>query len=84
MALLDQSQTNYGAAKRFRLVLREQGTIREMGGEDMSIAVGITDSIFMNALDTNTSDIHLQPESTDKTVSFTTLANFPANKLPTF
>jgi len=62
MALLDQSQTNYGAAKRFRLVLREQGSIREMGGEDMSIAVGITDSIFMNALDTNTSDIHLQPE----------------------
>lgn len=62
MALLDQSQTNYGAAKRFRLVLREQGSIREMGGEDMSIAVGITDSIFMNALDTGTSDIHLQPE----------------------
>ena len=59
---MDQSQTNYGAAKRFRLVLREQGSIREMGGEDMSIAVGITDSIFMNALDTHTSDIHLQPE----------------------
>jgi len=34
-----------------------------MGGEaDMSIAVGIVDSIFMNALDTGTSDIHLQPE----------------------
>src|SRR5580704_15969925 len=62
MALMDSSQTNYGAAKRFRLVLREQGSIREMGGEDMSIAVGITDSIFMNALDTGTSDIHLQPE----------------------
>src|SRR5476651_1561675 len=62
MALLDQSQTNYGAAKRFRLVLREQGNIREMGGQEMSIAVGITDSIFMNALDTGTSDIHLQPE----------------------
>ncbi len=28
----------------------------------MSIAVGIVDSIFMNALDTGTSDIHLQPE----------------------
>ncbi len=62
MAQMDQAQTNYGAAKRFRLVLREQGSIREMGGEDMSIAVGITDSIFMNALDTGTSDIHLQPE----------------------
>jgi type II secretory ATPase GspE/PulE/Tfp pilus assembly ATPase PilB-like protein len=33
-----------------------------MGGQEMSIAVGITDSIFMNALDTGTSDIHLQPE----------------------
>jgi len=62
MAFTDQSQTNYGAAKRFRLVLREQGNIREMGGQEMSIAVGITDSIFMNALDTGTSDIHLQPE----------------------
>jgi len=62
MAITDYAQTNFGAAKRFRLVLREQGNIREMGGEDMSIAVGITDSIFMNALDTGTSDIHLQPE----------------------
>jgi type II secretory ATPase GspE/PulE/Tfp pilus assembly ATPase PilB-like protein len=62
MAITDYAHTNFGAAKRFRLVLREQGQIREMGGEDMSIAVGITDSIFMNALDTNTSDIHLQPE----------------------
>lgn len=62
MAISDNAQTNYGAAKRFRLVLREQGNIREMGGEEMSIAVGITDSIFMNALDTGTSDIHLQPE----------------------
>ena len=62
MAITDYAHTNFGAAKRFRLVLREQGQIREMGGEDQSIAVGITDSIFMNALDTGTSDIHLQPE----------------------
>lgn len=62
MAISDYAHTNFGAAKRFRLVLREQGQIREMGGEEMSIAVGITDSIFMNALDTGTSDIHLQPE----------------------
>ncbi len=33
-----------------------------MGGDDMSIAVGIVDNIFMNALETGTSDIHLQPE----------------------
>jgi type II secretory ATPase GspE/PulE/Tfp pilus assembly ATPase PilB-like protein len=62
MAISDYANTNFGAAKRFRLILREQGNIREMGGEEMSIAVGITDSIFMNALDTGTSDIHLQPE----------------------
>jgi len=60
--LNDHSQTNFGAARRFRLVLREQGNIREMGGEEMSLAVGIVDNIFMNALDTGTSDIHLQPE----------------------
>lgn len=63
MSMVDQSQTNWGAAKRFRLVLREGANVRDMGGEaDMSIAVGIVDSIFMNALDTGTSDIHLQPE----------------------
>src|SRR6478672_6557241 len=59
----DQGQTNFGAGKRFRLILRDtQGGSREMGGDDMGIAVGIVDSIFMNALDTGTSDIHLQPE----------------------
>lgn len=63
MSMIDHSQTNWGAAKRFRLVLREGSNVREMGGDtDMSIAVGIVDSIFMNALDTGTSDIHLQPE----------------------
>ena len=62
MSITDYSQTNWGAAKRFRLILRESGTVREMGGEDMSLAVGIVDNIFMNALETGTSDIHLQPE----------------------
>lgn len=70
MAITDYSQTNFGAAKRFRLVLREQGTIREMGGEEMSVAVGIVDSIFMNALETNTSDIHLQPEREQLRIRF--------------
>lgn len=51
-----------GAQKKFRLILRESGTVREMGGEEMSLAVGIVDDIFTNALDTGTSDIHLQPE----------------------
>ncbi len=61
--LNDYSQTNFGAAKRFRLILREGANIREMGGNsDQSIAVGIVDNIMMNALETRTSDIHLQPE----------------------
>ena len=32
MSLTDFSQSNWGAAKKFRLVLREQGAVREMGG----------------------------------------------------
>jgi type II secretory ATPase GspE/PulE/Tfp pilus assembly ATPase PilB-like protein len=70
MALQDYSQTNFGAGKRFRLILREQGSIREMGGEEMSVAVGIVDSIFMNALETGTSDIHLQPEREQLRIRF--------------
>jgi type II secretory ATPase GspE/PulE/Tfp pilus assembly ATPase PilB-like protein len=62
MSMIDQSLGNWGAAKRFRLILRESGQIREMGGDEMSLAVGIVDNIFMNALDTGSSDIHLQPE----------------------
>jgi type II secretory ATPase GspE/PulE/Tfp pilus assembly ATPase PilB-like protein len=62
MSIQDYTQTNWGAAKRFRLILREQGNARDMGGDTMSIAVGIVDNIFMNALETGTSDIHLQPE----------------------
>lgn len=62
MSFNDYSQTNWGAAKKFRLIMREQGIAREMGGSEMSIAVGIVDSILMNALETNTSDIHFQPE----------------------
>jgi type II secretory ATPase GspE/PulE/Tfp pilus assembly ATPase PilB-like protein len=62
MAFTDYSQTNFGAGRKFTLILREQGQSRDLGGNEMSIAVGIVDSIFMNALDTGTSDIHLQPE----------------------
>jgi type II secretory ATPase GspE/PulE/Tfp pilus assembly ATPase PilB-like protein len=60
--ITDYSQTNFGAGRKFTLILREQGQTRDLGGNEMSIAVGIVDSIFMNALDTGTSDIHLQPE----------------------
>lgn len=61
--MTDHSQTNWGAARRFRLILRETGGVaRDMGGDEFSLAVGIVDNIFMNALETGTSDIHLQPE----------------------
>lgn len=69
-SMTDYSQTNWGAAKKFRLILREQGNVREMGGEDTSIAVGVVDSIFMNALETGTSDIHLQPEREQLRIRF--------------
>jgi len=41
----DYSQTNFGAAKRFRLIIREGNQSRDMGGDDVSIAVGIVDNI---------------------------------------
>jgi type II secretory ATPase GspE/PulE/Tfp pilus assembly ATPase PilB-like protein len=65
-----QDTGNWGAAKRFRLILREGTTSREMGGDDMSLAVGIVDNIFMNALDTASSDIHLQPEREQLKIRF--------------
>ncbi len=60
--MTQKEQGNWGAAKRFRLIIREQGESREMGGNEMSLAVGIVDNIMMNALDTKSSDVHLQPE----------------------
>jgi len=56
--------------KRFRLILREQGQVREMGGEEMSIAVQIVDNIFMNAIEAGASDIHLQPERDQLKIRF--------------
>jgi type II secretory ATPase GspE/PulE/Tfp pilus assembly ATPase PilB-like protein len=61
---------NWGAAKRFRLILREQGQAREMGGNEMSLAVGIVDNIMMQALDSKASDIHLQPERDQLKIRF--------------
>lgn len=61
---------NYGAAKRFRLILREGSTSRDMGGDEMSVAVGIVDNIFVQALESGTSDIHLQPEREQLKIRF--------------
>jgi type II secretory ATPase GspE/PulE/Tfp pilus assembly ATPase PilB-like protein len=71
MQSIEQGATNFGAAKRFRLILRESGVTKELGGgEEGSIAVQIVDNIFMQALDTGTSDIHLQPERDQLRIRF--------------
>ncbi len=61
---------NYGAGKKFRLILREAGSARDMGGDEMSLAVGIVDNIFIQALEMGTSDIHLQPERDQLKIRF--------------
>ncbi len=70
MAWNDRQHTNFGAAKRLRLILRESGSAREMGGDEMSIAVQIVDNILMQALDMKSSDIHLQPERDQLRIRF--------------
>jgi type II secretory ATPase GspE/PulE/Tfp pilus assembly ATPase PilB-like protein len=50
-----------GGPQKFRLIMREQGVSREMGG-DLTEAVGATDFFMRQALDLGASDIHLQPE----------------------
>ncbi len=70
MAISDSQYTNFGTNRKFRLILREQGSMRDMGGDSVSHAVGIVDSIFMNALETGTSDIHLQPEREQLRIRF--------------
>lgn len=48
--------------RKFRLILREGGVAREMGGEDTTVGVQIVDRVFSEALEAGASDIHLQPE----------------------
>jgi len=55
-------QTQSVASRKFRLILREGGVAREMGGEDSTVGVSIVDRIFTEALDAGASDIHLHPE----------------------
>jgi type II secretory ATPase GspE/PulE/Tfp pilus assembly ATPase PilB-like protein len=50
-----------GGPQKFRLIMREAGVSREMGG-DLTEAVGATDFFMRQALDLGASDIHLQPE----------------------
>jgi len=50
-----------GGPQKFRLIMRESGVSREMGG-DLTEAVSATDFFMRQALDLGASDIHLQPE----------------------
>lgn len=50
-----------GGLQQFRLVMRESGVAREMGG-DLTEAVTAVDFILRKALDLSASDVHLQPE----------------------
>jgi len=50
------------ANRKFRLILREGGVAREMGGESSALGVSIVDRVFTEALDGSASDIHVQPE----------------------
>jgi len=63
---MNQAQMQTGAqySQKFRLILRESGMTREMGGEETTVGVSIVDRIFVEALDNGASDIHLQPERT--------------------
>src|SRR5262245_22461786 len=56
------TQQTPGSGRKFRLILREGGVAREMGGEDSTVGVSIVDRVFTEALDQGASDIHLQPE----------------------
>lgn len=47
--------------QKFRLIMREAGVSREMGG-DLTEAVSAVDFLMRQALDLGASDIHLQPE----------------------
>ena len=50
-----------GVPPQFKLIMREAGVAREMGGE-LTEAVSSVDFIMRKALDLGASDIHLQPE----------------------
>jgi type II secretory ATPase GspE/PulE/Tfp pilus assembly ATPase PilB-like protein len=49
------------ASTQFKLIMREDGKVREMGGE-LTEAVSTVDYILRKALDLGASDVHIQPE----------------------
>jgi general secretion pathway protein E len=46
----------------FRILMRHAGVSREMGGEELSLAVQRVDQMFIQALEAGASDIHMHPE----------------------
>ena len=50
-----------GGPQKFRLIMRDGGIAREMGGE-LTEAVGAVEFLMRNALEIGASDVHLQPE----------------------
>ena len=50
-----------GASASFKLIMRESGVAREMGG-DVTEAVSAVDYMLRKALDLGASDVHIQPE----------------------
>jgi type II secretory ATPase GspE/PulE/Tfp pilus assembly ATPase PilB-like protein len=59
---MTQHSSGWQMKRRFRLVLRDTGQMREMGGGELSEAVLMVDNLFIKALEIGASDIHLQPE----------------------
>lgn len=49
------------ASTQFKLILRQDGVVREMGGE-LTEAVTTVDYVLRKALDLGASDVHIQPE----------------------
>jgi type II secretory ATPase GspE/PulE/Tfp pilus assembly ATPase PilB-like protein len=58
---MGQAGGRAGAPQHFRLILREGGVSREMGG-DLTEAVTTIDFLLKKALDLGASDVHFQPE----------------------
>ncbi|MDE2125759.1 MAG: type II/IV secretion system protein [Armatimonadetes bacterium] len=58
---MTQVTSRTGAPAQFRLIIRESGVSREMGG-DLTEAVTAVDFLLRKALDLGASDVHLQPE----------------------
>ncbi|MDW8052695.1 MAG: ATPase, T2SS/T4P/T4SS family, partial [Armatimonadota bacterium] len=51
-----------GSGRVFRILMRHGGISREMGGEELSLAVQRVDQMFIEALERGASDIHMHPE----------------------